>query len=172
MKSYWESTLKYQASDIHKFYVTRTWRTRTFENPCDRFFFGKVFIVMVIFIYEHLNSLLTSLCLFVFFNLYQGSWIIKNCRRGVVFALWRTALVILDWFQPRCEWKFWLGAFLVIALSGITACRCLEINHPTKTIHNHHHHHHHHHRHHLHHHCSAVFRAQLNMYNGAFYENI
>ena len=112
-----------------------------------------------------------NVSLFVFFlNLYQGSWIIKNCRRGVVFALWRTALVILDWFQPRCEWKFWLGAFLVIALSGITAYRCLEINHRTKTIHNHHHYHHH--RHHLHHHCSGVFRAQLNMYNGAFYENI
>ena len=105
MKSYWESTLKYQASDIHKFYVTRTWRTRTFENPCDRFFFGKVFIVMVIFIYEHLNSLLTSLCLFVFFNLYQGSWIIKNCRRGVVFALWRTALVPCLELRPAGVWR-------------------------------------------------------------------
>ena len=124
------------------------------------FFFGKVIITLI---YEDLNSLLTSLCFLFFVNLPQGSWIIKTCRRGVVFALWRTALVILDWFQPLHELKFWPGGFLAITLSRITACSCLEINHLTKTVHNHYHHHHRHH-----HYCSGVFRAQSSSYDGSF----
>ena len=128
------------------------------------FFFGKVFIFIITLIYEDLNSLLTSLCFLFFVNLPQGSWIIKTCRCGVVFALWRTALVILDWFQPLHELKFWPGGFLAITLFRITAYSCLEINRLTKTVHNHYHHHHHHH----HHYCSGVFRAQSSSYDGSF----
>ena len=77
MKSYWESTSKYQASNIHKFYVTRIWRTRTFENPCRCFFFGKEFIFIIILIYEDLNSLLTSL-FFIFCEFAPGILNNKN----------------------------------------------------------------------------------------------